>query len=105
MLDEELHDTLFRAIGCPGAAKRYECARVLVERARRLALPDEPPVQTTLAENVRIVDVISAGDAGLAAAAMRLHLSRVGLAIESGLHRLAKANVAPIVQRSRTNGG
>jgi DNA-binding GntR family transcriptional regulator len=87
-LDEELHAAIVAALNSPRARHLLESARVLLDRPRYLALPEDHRPQDTFEEHRRIVDAIATGDADLAAAAMRVHLSNVAAAIEKKLAQI-----------------
>jgi DNA-binding GntR family transcriptional regulator len=87
-LDEEFHAMIIAALHSPRARHLLESARVLLDRPRYLALPENQRPQDTFAEHRRIVDAISTGDPELAAAAMRVHLSNVATAIEAKLAQI-----------------
>ena len=69
-----------------------DAIRAPLDRLRRLALPADDRADETLAEHRRIIDAIIAGDADLAAAAMRSHIRQVKQALEPAVAQLAAAN-------------
>ncbi len=87
-LDEALHGLLFAAVESPRAARLLDAARAPLDRLRRLALPEAGRPEATLAEHRRLVDAVRSGDAELAAAAMRVHLSMVSRSIERELAKI-----------------
>ena len=86
-LDESLHALLFGAAESPRAARLLDAARAPLDRVRRMSLPAPGRSEATFAEHRRLVDAVSSRDAGLAAAAMRVHLAQVARAIEPELAR------------------
>ncbi len=87
-LDEALHATIMEALHSSRARHLLESARVLLDRPRFLALPEDHRPEDTFEEHRRIVDAISTGDPDLAAAAMRVHLANVASAIEAKLAQI-----------------
>jgi DNA-binding GntR family transcriptional regulator len=87
-LDEELHAEIVARLNSPRARHLLESARVLLDRPRYLALPEDHRPQDTFEEHRRIVDAIGTGDPDLAAAAMRVHLANVAAAIEKKLAQI-----------------
>lgn len=84
-LDEAFHAMIIATLDSPRVRHLLESARVLLDRPRYLALPEDHRPQETYAEHRRVVDAIATGDPDLAAAAMRVHLSNVAAAIETKL--------------------
>lgn len=91
-LDEALHATIMEALHSSRARHLLESARVLLDRPRFLALPEDHRPEDTFEEHRRIVDAISTGDPDLAAAAMRVHLANVAAAIEAKLAQIEEGN-------------
>ncbi len=91
-LDERLHALLFKAAGASRMLHFVDAIRAPLDRLRRLALPADDRADETLAEHRRIIDAIIAGDADLAAAAMRSHTRQVKQALEPAVAQLAAAN-------------
>jgi DNA-binding GntR family transcriptional regulator len=89
-LDEELHATIFGSIESPRALRMLEAARAPLDRPRRLALPEDDRVHTTLAEHRRLVDAIRTRDPEFATAAMRSHLAMVAQSVERQLSQIEK---------------
>jgi DNA-binding GntR family transcriptional regulator len=87
-LDEALHFEIMSATGLPRALHMLETARVILDRPRFLSLPEDHRPEDTLVEHSRIVDAIKTGDADLAAAAMRVHLTRVAEVIDAKLRQI-----------------
>jgi len=87
-LDEALHAEIIAAIDSPRARHLLETARVLLDRPRFLALPEHHRPEESYNEHRRLVEAIATGDAELAGAAMRFHLTRVSDAIESKLAQI-----------------
>ncbi|MGH6987754.1 MAG: GntR family transcriptional regulator [Caulobacteraceae bacterium] len=87
-LDEALHEILFAGVETPRALRLLEAARAPLDRVRRLALPEPGRPAATLAEHRRIVEAVCSADPEYAAAAMRVHLSRVAGAIEVELAKI-----------------
>lgn len=87
-LDEALHFEIMGATGLPRALHLLETARVILDRPRFLSLPEDHRLEDTLVEHSRIVDAIKTGDADLAAAAMRVHLTRVAEVIDAKLRQI-----------------
>lgn len=92
-LDEALHAMIMAAINSPRSRQMLDSARVLLDRPRFLALPEHHRPEESFSEHRRIVDAISTGDPELAAAAMRVHLTKVTLAIEEKLAPIEEENV------------
>jgi DNA-binding GntR family transcriptional regulator len=90
-LDEALHALLFSAVESPRAARLLDAARAPLDRVRRLALPEPGRPEATLAEHRRLVEAVRSGDAEFAAAAMRVHLSKVGAAVDRELNKKDEA--------------
>ncbi|MFI4933338.1 MAG: GntR family transcriptional regulator [Caulobacterales bacterium] len=86
-LDESLHGLLFAAVESPRASRLLDAARAPLDRVRRLALPEPGRPEATLAEHRRLVDAVRSGDPELAGAAMRVHLTTVGRAVELELSK------------------
>jgi len=84
-LDEGLHAAIFNATGCPRALRLLDAARAPLDRPRRIALPADDRMESTLAEHRRLVDAIRTHDPDFAAAAMRSHLARVAETVERQL--------------------
>lgn len=84
-LDEDMHATIFGALGYARAVRLLDAARAPLDRPRRLALPEPGRADATFLEHRRLVDAIASGDAELAAAAMRAHLSMVARTVEQEL--------------------
>lgn len=84
-LDEALHGLLFSAMDLPRARRLLDAARAPLDRLRRRALPAPGRPQATLREHRWLVEAVRSGDAELAAAAMRAHLSRVAESVEREL--------------------
>jgi DNA-binding GntR family transcriptional regulator len=84
-LDEALHAEIISAIDSPRTQQLLESVRVLLDRPRFLALPEDHRPEASFEEHRRIVDAISTGDDRLAGAAMRVHLTMVSRAIETKL--------------------
>ncbi len=63
--DEAMHAMIFAAIECPRALRMLDAARALLDRPRRLALPEEGRARATYLEHVRLVESIRSGDAGV----------------------------------------
>jgi DNA-binding GntR family transcriptional regulator len=91
-LDEALHAEIIAAIDSPRVQHLLETARVLLDRPRFLALPEHHRPEASYNEHRRLVEAIGTGDAELAGAAMRLHLTRVSDAIESKLAQIEETN-------------
>jgi DNA-binding GntR family transcriptional regulator len=94
-LDEALHATIFNAIESPRALRMLEAARAPLDRPRRIALPEDDRMETTLAEHRRLVDAIRTRDPEFATAAMRSHLAKVAQSVErqlSQVEQLARQN-------------
>lgn len=87
-LDEALHFEIMGATGSPRALHLLETARVILDRPRFLTLPEDHRPEDTFVEHSRIVDAIKTGDPDLAAAAMRVHLTRVAEVIDAKLRQL-----------------
>jgi DNA-binding GntR family transcriptional regulator len=81
-LDEAFHATIIGALKSPRAQRLLDSARALLDRPRFHALPEDGRPHATLNEHRRITDAIRTGDAELAGAAMRVHISMVARAIE-----------------------
>jgi DNA-binding GntR family transcriptional regulator len=81
-LDEAFHATIIGALKSPRAQRLLDSARALLDRPRFHALPEDGRPHATLNEHRRIADAIFTGDAELAGAAMRVHISMVARAIE-----------------------
>ena len=93
-LDEALHFEIMGATGSPRALHLLETARVILDRPRFLTLPEDHRPEDTLMEHSRIVDAIKTGDAQLAAAAMRVHLTKVAQVIDAKLRQIAEQSGA-----------
>lgn len=93
-LDEELHFEIMGTTGSPRARHLLETARVILDRPRFLTLPEEHRPEDTFVEHSRIVDAIKTGDADLAAASMRVHLTRVAQAIDAKFRRIEEQSEA-----------
>ena len=91
-LDEELHAIIMAELHSSRAQHLLESARVLLDRPRFLALPEDHRPEDTFEEHRRIVDAIGTGDPDLAAAAMRVHLAKVAAAIEAKLSQIEEAD-------------
>lgn len=89
-LDEALHAEIMAALNSARAQQLLEAARVLLDRPRFLALPEDHRPEDTFAEHRRVVEAIGTGDPDLAAAAMRVHLTNVAAAIDAKLAQLEK---------------
>lgn len=87
-LDEALHAEIMAALHSSRAQHLLEEARVMLDRPRFLALPEDHRPEDTFEEHRRIVDAIGTGDPELAAAAMRVHLAKVAAAIEAKLKQI-----------------
>jgi GntR family transcriptional regulator, rspAB operon transcriptional repressor len=87
-LDEAFHTIFFVALQSPRAQRMFEATRAVLDRPRFHALPEDGRPRETLSEHRRILDAIRTGDVNMAAAAMRLHLSRVAKAIERDIERV-----------------
>lgn len=87
-LDEALHAEIIGATHMPRAMHMLEAARVMLDRPRFLALPEDDRPEETFNEHKRLVDAIKTGDPELAAAAMRVHLSMVARAIDAKLAQI-----------------
>jgi DNA-binding GntR family transcriptional regulator len=87
-LDEAMHAEIIAALHSSRAQHLLEAARVMLDRPRFLALPEDHRPEDTYEEHRRIVDAIRTGDPELAAAAMRLHLTKVASAIEAKLEQI-----------------
>jgi len=87
-LDEALHAEIICATNLPRATHMLEAARVMLDRPRFLALPEDDRPKETFNEHKRIVDAIKTGDPELAAAAMRVHLNLVARAIDAKLAQI-----------------
>lgn len=87
-LDEALHAEIIGATHMPRAMHMLEAARVMLDRPRFLALPEDDRPEETFNEHKRLVDAIKTGDPELAAAAMRVHLSKVATAIDAKLAQI-----------------
>jgi len=91
-LDEALHAMIMEALHSSRASHMLESARVLLDRPRFLALPEDHRPEDTFEEHRRIVDAISTGDPDLAVAAMRVHLTNVAAAIEAKLAQIEETD-------------
>jgi GntR family transcriptional regulator, rspAB operon transcriptional repressor len=87
-LDEALHAEIIRSTELPRAMHILESARVLLDRPRFLALPEDHRPEASFKEHRRLVDAIKTGDQELAASAMRVHLTMVARAIEAKLDQI-----------------
>jgi DNA-binding GntR family transcriptional regulator len=87
-LDEALHAEIIGATRLPRAMHMLEAARVMLDRPRFLALPEDDRPEETFNEHKRLVDAIKTRDPELAAAAMRVHLSMVARAIDAKLAQI-----------------
>ncbi len=92
-LDEAFHAEIIAALDSPRTQHLLEAARVLLDRPRFLALPEDHRPEASYNEHRRIVDAMSTGDANLAAAALRVHLTMVASAIEVKLTQIEESNV------------
>ena len=86
-LDEAFHKGLAEAIGCSEAWRVIEMGKAQMDRVRYLSLPEASPMALLIDQHRSILSAIRAGDADGAAAAVRIHLREILLA----LPRLAKA--------------
>ncbi|MDJ0978134.1 MAG: GntR family transcriptional regulator [Erythrobacter sp.] len=91
-LDERLHAMLFEAASAKRMLRFVDAIRAPLDRLRRLALPENDRAVETLSEHRRIIEAIHAGDADLAAAAMRSHIRQVKRALDPAVLQLAAAN-------------
>lgn len=81
-LDGAFHGIIISSIKAPRAQRLLDSARLLLDRPRFHALPEEGRPRATLAEHRRIADAISTGNVELAGAAMRVHIIMVTRAIQ-----------------------
>ncbi|MCE7029099.1 GntR family transcriptional regulator [Jiella avicenniae] len=86
-LDEKFHKGLAEAIGCSEAWRVIEMGKAQMDRVRYLSLPEASPMSLLIDQHRDILRAIRAGDADAAAAAVRVHLREILLA----LPRLARA--------------
>lgn len=91
-LDEALHAEIVGATRLTRAKHLLESARVMLDRPRFLALPEDHRPEASFNEHRRLVDAIKTGDPDLAAAAMRVHLNMVAKAIEGKLAQIQEAD-------------
>lgn len=75
--DEGFHAAVAELAGHPGIWSLLSQVKVQVDRARRLTLPVLGRMEQVLGEHARIRDLIAAGDAEGARAAMAAHVSAV----------------------------
>lgn len=88
-LGDELHAGIFGTWESPRALRVLAAARVHVERAQRLALPDRVRAEILHGAHRRAVEAIATGDAALAAVVVRTHHGRVAETLEIALGRIA----------------
>jgi DNA-binding GntR family transcriptional regulator len=81
-LDEAFHAIIFIALDSPRAKRLIDMTRAVLDRPRFHSLHRMGRPEDTLTEHSRIVDAIRTGDAELASAAMRVHISMVARIIE-----------------------
>lgn len=87
-LDEAFHALIIDAVHSARVQNLLDATRVLLDRPRFLALPEDHRPENSFREHRRIADAIATGDPDLAAAAMRVHLTRVSEAIEVKLRQI-----------------
>jgi DNA-binding GntR family transcriptional regulator len=87
-LDEAFHAEIVSRVDSPRTQHLVEAARVMLDRPRFLALPEDHRPEATYDEHRRIVDAIATGDPELAGAAMRVHLVMVSKAIETKMEQI-----------------
>jgi DNA-binding GntR family transcriptional regulator len=87
-LDESFHLQIMQAVDSPRALQLLDSTRAVLDRPRYHALPLYGRPKDSVAEHHRILDAIKTGDAELAGAAMRVHLTMVARAIECEIAKL-----------------
>jgi DNA-binding GntR family transcriptional regulator len=86
--DESFHMLIMEAINSPRAFQLLDATRAILDRPRYQALPIYDRANETFAEHERIFDAIRSQDPELAAAAMRIHLSKVAKSMEADLVKI-----------------
>ena len=74
-LDKDFHRVLFERVGILGLWATVRRQSVHLDRLRRLNLPMPGKLQQVMADHRAVVDAVRSGDAELAVAALRKHLS------------------------------
>jgi DNA-binding GntR family transcriptional regulator len=89
-LDEAFHGIIFKALKSPRAKRLIDMTRAVLDRPRFHSLHRVGRADDTIIEHGRIVDAIRTGDAELAGAAMRLHISTVARIVEADVEQQAR---------------
>ena len=79
--DERFHQLLAEAIQCAEAFRVVETTKAQMDRVRYLSLPDASPINVLIDQHRDILNAIEARDAEAAAAAVRVHLREILLAL------------------------
>jgi DNA-binding GntR family transcriptional regulator len=74
-LDKDFHRVLFERVGILGLWATVRRQSVHLDRLRRLNLPMPGKLEQVMADHRAVVDAVRSGDAELAVAALRKHLS------------------------------
>ncbi|MCB8837947.1 GntR family transcriptional regulator [Aurantimonas sp. VKM B-3413] len=80
-LDEAFHRGLAEAVDCAEAWRVVENGKAQMDRVRYLSLPEASPMTLLIEQHEDILNAIRARDAEAAAAAMRIHLREILLAL------------------------
>lgn len=75
--DEEMHEQVYVLCGHPGVRQAVRRVKPQLDRVRRLGLREPTLLAELVAEHIRIVDALAAGDVPAGVADLELHCRRV----------------------------